>query len=110
VFIEWRGRGIVIGLIVFGCLCLNELGTRRTFGERDYYQNHGWPKLVGFWAAAAFVYVLQPWLNAGKVRTQTDPISGKTRTTKEASFFFIPARHWPALLLVCGVLFYFVRR
>lgn len=108
--IVWRGRGGVIALIAFGCLLLTELTTRSAFSEPNYYQNHGWPKLVGFWIAAGIVYALKSWLGVGDVRTLVDKGTGKEiRASSEGQLFFIPARYWPVVLLVCGVAFYFVR-
>jgi hypothetical protein len=46
--IIWRGKGIVVALLAFGCLVVSELITRAVFGDEKYYQTHGWPMLGAF--------------------------------------------------------------
>ena len=103
--IVWRGRGGMIALIAFGCLALAELFTRRVFSDSTYYQNHGWPKLAGFWIAAALVYALRSWLCVGQERTLIDKATGHEVTTPlEGSLLLIPARYWPPILFGVGLL------
>ena len=89
--IIWRGKGILIALIAFGCLYGSEYLTRAWSGNERYYQTHGWPILVGFLIAAALVYLMRLWLAA--------------EHTQEASLFFVPARFWPGVLAGLGVVF-----
>jgi hypothetical protein len=97
-------------LIAFVCLVLSELLTRSIFSDDKYYQTHGWPKLAGLWVAAGLVYLLRSWFGVGKERTLIDKETGKeTKLTSEGALFFIPARLWPPILLVLGVVFFFVR-
>jgi len=39
--IIWRGRGILVALIAFGCLLLTEVITRVSFHSDSYYQQNG---------------------------------------------------------------------
>jgi hypothetical protein len=108
--IVWRGRGIAVALIAFGSLILVELFTRSRFVEKDFYQNHGWPKLVGFWMAAALVYALRSWLGGGQEAVSIEPRTGKeTRLSSKNSLFHISVRYWPLILFGLGIVFFFVR-
>ena len=108
--IIWRGRGGVIILIAFGCVLLAELFTRSAFTDPNYYQNHGWPKLIAFWVAAGIVFALRSWLGVGQKRTLIDKATGQEiNLSSEGALFFISARYWPAILAACGLIFLFVR-
>ncbi len=101
--IIWRGKGFVIALIAFGGLLLAELGTSATFGK-DYYGGHGWPKLAGFWIGALATYALRSWLGVGQEQTLVDKSTGRDVVlNSEATLFFVPARFWPAILGVFGI-------
>ena len=106
--IAYRGRGGLIALIAFGCLVLSEFLTNRYFHDDRFYATHGWPKLVGFLAAAAIVWRLS--LNLGE-----DAVPSIREEERQAffrssdDFFFVGARYWPAILCVLGVVFYFYR-
>jgi hypothetical protein len=103
--IVWEGRGGVVPLIAFGCLVLAELFTRRVFNDPSYYQNHGWPKLAGFWIAAGLAYALRSWLCVEQERTLIDKATGQeVKTSLEGSFLFIPTRYWPPILFGVGLL------
>src|SRR5215217_3940794 len=102
----WRGRGIVIALIVFACLILVELVTEAMFGDNTYYQNHGWLRLVALWIAAGLVYLLRGWFGVGQERILIDKETGQEiQVNKESNLLFVPARFWPVILLVLGVAF-----
>lgn len=108
--IIWRGRGVVIALVAFGCFVLAEFAARAAFGDPTYYETHGWPKLAAFWVAAGIVYALCSWLGVGNERTLVDKGTGQeVKVSSESQLFFIPARYWPVILLVLGVVFYFVK-
>jgi hypothetical protein len=108
--IIWRGKGILVAVIAFVCLLLAELATRLMFGDETYYQNHGWPKLVGFWVAAGLVYAMRSWLGGGPARILIDEEHEKEiKLPAEGALFFVPVRYWPVVLLGLGVAFYFVR-
>jgi len=106
----WRGKGFVIAVIAFGCLVLTELLTRSAFTESNYYQTHGWPKVVALWVAAGVVYALRSWFGVGQERTLLDKATGQEiKVSQEGQLFFVSARYWPAILFVVGMLFLFVR-
>jgi hypothetical protein len=109
--IIWRGRGILVAVIAFGCLLVTELFTRAYFHDETYYQQHGWPKLGGFLVAAGLVWLLLP-------RHETDILTSAESIPKQATgsimkeqdqLFFISVRFWPPILCALGVVFYFVR-
>jgi hypothetical protein len=106
----WRGKGFLVALIAFGCLILTELATRSVFADNEYYQQHGWPKLVGFCIAAILVYVLRSWFGHGRERIFVDKETGQEVTISlESSFLGIAVRFWPLILLGLGVVFFFVQ-
>lgn len=108
--IIWRGKGIVIAVIAFGCLILSEFLAEAAFRDDTYYQTHGWPKLAGLWLAALIVYKLWPWLGVQSRSMVVDSSAGQqVRFTSEGALFFVPARYWPQVLLVLGLIFSFVR-
>ena len=121
-----RGRGGLIALIAFVCLVCTELYTRAQFHDDRYFQQHGWPRLAGFLLAAVIVWWLSPqaaplrphppqqdWLVSS---SSTAPgLSGSSGAPKRSRFrprlfratdslFFIPARYWPPILCVLGIL------
>jgi hypothetical protein len=105
--IIWRGRGILVVIITFGCLLVTELLTRSVPRDNRYYQQYGWPKLVGFLIAAGLVW----WLS----QHEGDDSPGVQNATRGSVFreqdtlFFISVRYWPRILCVLGLVFYFVR-
>ena len=107
--IIWQGRGFLIAIVSFACLVVMELLTRAWFHDETYYQKHGWPMLVGFLVAAAII-----WLLAKSRATDVNPESGQDSPHdgvvlgEQDRLFFIPARHWPRLLGVLGVVCYIV--
>ena len=106
--IAWRGRGVLVAGIAYGCLLAAELLTNAHFHDSTYYQNHGWPKLAGFLAAAAIVW----WRSS-----RPDDIATNVREERRLgtwfsdrdTLFLVPVRHWPLLLCGLGFVFYFVR-
>jgi hypothetical protein len=107
--IIWRGRGIVVALIAFGCLVVTEILTRGWFHDDTYYQQHGWPKLAGFLVAALIVW----WLS-GSSRSEDNSALAVQETQapilrRQDQLFFIPVRYWPLLLCLLGLVFYFIR-
>jgi hypothetical protein len=105
--IVWRGRGYWVALIAFGCLLISDWLTSIRFHNREYYAQHGWPKMVAFFVAAGVLWPLA-------LRREDEVIHGEQRykepfLRKNDSLFFIPARYWPLVLVGLGCLFYFVR-
>ena len=107
----WHGKGGLIAVITFGCLVLTELLTRALYGDKNYYQTHGWPKLAGFLAAAGLVFALRSWFGVGQNRTLIDKGTGEEVTlSTETDLFGIPARYWPVILVALGFVFLFVHK
>jgi len=105
--IIWRGKGILIALIAFGCLLLAEYATRSAFHDDRYYQTHGWPKLAAMWLAAGLVFALQSKLGGGPPRVLVDKETGKEISLPARdALFFIPVRYWPPILAALGVAFF----
>jgi hypothetical protein len=94
--IVWRGRGGIVAAVAFSSLLVSELACRGYFQDDRYYQQHGWPKLVGFFTAAGVVWLLQ--------RNVREPI-----LRSQDSLFFVSARFWPLILCCLGMIFYFFR-
>lgn len=108
--IIWRGRGGVIALIVFACFLLADFASHAAYHDPSYLATHGWLRLVAFWVSAGIVFALRSWLGVGKDRTVLDKATGREiKLSSEGTLFFVPARYWPAILLVLGLVFYFVR-
>lgn len=107
--IIWRGKGIVVALIAFGCLVLSEIVSRSAFGDEKYYQGHGWPKLIGFWVAAGLVYAFRSWFEGAKRTVVDEKTAKEIMLSSENALFFVPVRFWPPILLGLGVIFFFVR-
>jgi hypothetical protein len=111
----WKGRGLLIAVVTFGCLLALDAATRLAFAEEHYYEHHGWPKLVGFWLAAGIVFwargILRvpPLLSRDEYIDPREELPGIERSPHESELFFLRARYWPPLLLLLGVVFFFVR-
>jgi hypothetical protein len=102
--IIWRGKGILIALTAFGCIWSAEYLTRQWSGNERYYQTHSWPAFVAFLVAAAAVYSMRGWLGVGQRRILVDQATQqRIALSEEASLFFVPARYWPSVLAVMGV-------
>ena len=107
--VGYTGRGWLVGVIATSCLLLSDLITGFYFHQRDFYSQHGWPKLAGCLVAALAVW----WLDTRRpdetlTGAQAEPSRWPT-FSKRDTFFFIPAKYWPAILALLGVVFYFVR-
>lgn len=103
----YRGRGILIAGVTFGCLLATEFATRLRFHDDRYYQEHGWPKLVGFFIAAGVVASLSGFTLGSLSEMNPPPKTSMFR--KDDELFFIPAQYWPPILCLLGIGFYFVR-
>jgi hypothetical protein len=110
--IVWKGRGILIALVTFAWLLALDWLTGEHFGDRKYYAQHGWPKLVGFWAGAATIWLMRGVLGVREPTTLSSPggvesigPSPRGRPVDEGELFFVKARYWPVILSVVGALF-----
>jgi len=107
--IIWSGWGFMVPVVAFGSLLATEAGVEAAFQDDNYYQSHGWPKLVGLLAAAFFVWLIDLWLKKRPRRKLVDIETGEHVSVGGGdSFFFIPVKWWAPILIVCGVIFSFV--
>jgi hypothetical protein len=108
-FVPSRGRGFLIVIVIALSLSLSDWIASIHFHDKDYYAQHGWPKLIAFWIAAGIVQLMLP--------KKTDEMLGFASQTKENSsvlrerdsLLLIPAKYWPGVLVATGMVFYFVR-
>ena len=73
----WTRWGIVVGLLGFACLILTQLGVNAAMQDRRFYQDHGWPKMLGLWIVAATSWPLGRYMNRDTERHLVDPASGR---------------------------------
>jgi hypothetical protein len=108
-FIQAHGRGYCIPAVLFACFMLTDWFTGRHFHDQHYYAQHGWPKLAAFTLAAVILWFLSAD-RQDELIPGTAPAEQKTPFLRaHDSFFWVPARYWPALSLALGLLFYLVR-
>ena len=103
----WSGRGLVAGVVGFACLILTQLAVDAGTHDERFFTNHGWPKLVGLWLAAAVVWPLGRALNRRTERRLLDPTSGQRVVVRSGgghSLFFVPVQHWSVIYLLLGVI------
>jgi len=60
----WKHRGYIIALLTFAWLLALDWVTGQYYGDRAYYGDHGWPKLLAFWASAISVFMARRALGA----------------------------------------------
>jgi hypothetical protein len=78
--IVWTGLGFVVAVIVFVCLMMTQLVVNVATKDVQYYTEHGWPKLVGYWVAAAVVWpVIRHNSFRQFERVEIDPATGERR-------------------------------
>ncbi|HVC48469.1 MAG TPA: hypothetical protein VND90_14610 [Terracidiphilus sp.] len=107
-FIPARERGYWIPVILYACFVLADWLTGIHYRNPKYYAQHGWPKLAAFACAAIVLWFLSanrqdeylPGAAAADIKT---PL-----LRPQDSFFWVPAKYWPALSLALGLLFCFV--
>jgi hypothetical protein len=91
--IIWSGFGFLAAVIWFGSLLLTQKVVNDAMGDPRFYTAHGWPKLLGFWIAAAICGPLGLWLN---------------RDGQQHTMFFIPVQYWSPIFAVLGIVFLFI--
>ena len=107
--IIWQGLGFIVPLVLIGILALVEAMTEAALHDDQYYQEHGWPILVGFCLTAVVIWRLASKLNARRGRTVIDKATGEEFEIKPRhSLFFIKMEYWPPILVVIGVVAFFV--
>jgi tryptophan-rich sensory protein len=93
-----------VAVFTFVALILAELGVERASSDETYYQEHGWPKLLGFAVAAALVWMLSNHVEKRPARVVIDKQTGQELTLQNKhDLFFVPLRYWPAVLLLAGL-------
>lgn len=108
-FIAASGRGYLVAIVTFLSLLASEFITESVTQDDRYYQTHGWPKTVGFSAAALLTGMIVRWTQSS-ARRLLDPETGEEVLVHgNDSLFFIPMRHWTWLLVILGGVFWFVR-
>ncbi|MDB5353111.1 MAG: putative rane protein [Planctomycetota bacterium] len=108
IHLVWSGLGFLVAVITFGCLITTEYLVEAAFHDDRYYQAHGWPKLVGFIVAAAFVWVVGRYVRGRQGKILIDPETGSEVVVgRDHTFFFIPVGYWPPILLILGMIFSF---
>jgi len=105
--IIWKGLGFLVAVITFLCLLLTEWSVERAFSDDNYYQAHGWPKLVGMLVAALLVWMMAKYFDSRQTETRIDAETGEKITVladHNHTLFFIPIRFWPPILIVLGII------
>lgn len=103
--IIWQGRGWVVAVVGFSCLVLAEFASEALTNDSGYYQDHRWPMAVACAAAAAIIFMVRHKLEPAKSRRvrDVDTLEEFTIHPSASSFFFIPLRAWPAVLVAVSV-------
>jgi hypothetical protein len=99
--IVWQGSGFLVAVVGIAVLALTEYVVRIITKDEFYYPSHGWPKLVGFWLAAAAIYGIARYFDSrpGKVVIEKD--TGKEIVLRTPhSLFFVPMKYWTYVFLV----------
>jgi hypothetical protein len=103
--IVWSGMGFLVALITIGCMLGMQKFVGSHFHDANYYEAHGWPKLVSFLIAGVIVGIVGRWINYREADMSPDP-----DTASKSSFFFIPMQYWGPILAALGVVFLFVEK
>jgi hypothetical protein len=102
----WRGFGWAVVGLTFVALILTELGVEKSFSDEQYYQDHGWPKLLGLALAAVLVWLLANYLEKRPARVVIARTTAQELALRDKhDLFFVPLRFWPAILVVAGFCF-----
>ena len=108
--IIWSGFGFLVAVIAFVSLVLSEYVVEALFQDQNYYQAHGWPKLLGLWISGAIVWFLGNYLNQKRGRTLLDKaIGAEVQIRPNHALFFIRMEYWGPILFVLGIIFLFVK-
>ena len=108
--IVWKGWGVVVIAIAFGCLLVAQL-LANEFGGEGLYKESGLIKSAAMVVAAGLTYVFHSLVEARNTgRTVVDKETGEELHLgkKEHSLFFIPVSYWPYVLLAAAVGVYFI--
>lgn len=102
--IVWTGLGFLVPVILFAGVLAAEIITEAITGDASYYQENSWPMIAGFVVAAIVLDLVNRRIKTPRERFVVDQETGERLVISEPShtFFFIPIRYWPVLLLVIG--------
>ena len=108
--IIWSGLGFLVAIITFMALLLTEYMVEAAFKDQNYYQIHGWPKLLSLWVAGVVVWFLGSYLNKKQGRTLVDKETGaEVQLRPNHALFFIWMEYWGPILFVLGIIFLFIK-
>jgi len=106
----WSGWGFLVPIIGLLQLAVMELVVNGLSGAPGYYENHGWPKLLGFLLGGSSIWLLASFLrrrDAGRVLI--DKASGREMVLRRShQFMFIPMIYWAPIFGALGLVFLFV--
>ena len=79
--------------------------------DESFYQNNGWPKIVGAAIGGVVIWFLGNYLNRKtNDRELLDPKTGERMVLQTGgghSLFFIPMQFWGPIILVLGIVLAF---
>src|SRR3954471_18658762 len=97
--IVWRGAGIVVFGVVFGCNLAAQTACNAWTGTPKYWESHAWPIAAGFLTAASVIWSLGSILERRPGRELVDPATGERVVIRAPhELFFIPVKYWGAIL------------
>jgi hypothetical protein len=108
-FIQARGRGILIAVVAVVCLVLGDFLAGLYFHDSNYYAQHGWPKLAAFWVAAGLIQLMLPRRPEEVLGAIHAPETQPSVLREKDALLLIPGRYCPAVLLGLGIVFYFLK-
>lgn len=102
--IVWSGLGFMVAVIAGLCCLAAQVVTGNVYGDPDYYENHGWPKLIGLLVAALIVWLMGRSLGTQSSRVLYDPDTGEQFEFRpNHTLFFIPVHWWAPILAAIGL-------
>jgi hypothetical protein len=109
--IIWTGGGFLVAVIGIGCLVFTNLAVNAAMKDDQFYQQHGWPKLLACLVAALIVWPVGRVLNRKGMRELLDTETGErfaVQTGGGHTLFFIPMEYWAVIFVGLGVVFLFM--
>ncbi len=102
----WSGGGIIIGLVAVACILITKPCVNDMTADHQFFETHGWPKMLALWAASAISWPIGRAMNQGKERIVIDPETRQpmvVRSGGDHSLFFIPVQYWWLIFACLGV-------
>ncbi|MEZ5856191.1 MAG: hypothetical protein R3D67_16110 [Hyphomicrobiaceae bacterium] len=101
--IIWRGWGLIVLVITFGCSLIAQLLTDQLLGSA-YWNAHAWPFGVAMIVAGGVVWLFSQVLGRGPPRTLVDEQTGeRVVVLPRHDLFFVPIKWWAVLLPGIGI-------